>query len=169
MRPHPTFPDARKHLFQNFFYLCLSFVLFSQFNDTYLVGRVSNKFWKKHKWCVLGIRTHGHRMKAHTNPLGLRTYSISPFLSQCSFNVKTSSTFKIFGNISFFHFWFLTNLILSSDCDGTVWTVHPKLHWQNIFAIFMPVLVANQKCDWCQFHWLRGYLDVAMAVILLLT
>ena len=43
--------------------------------------------------------------------------------------------------------------------------VHPKLHWQNIFAIFMPVLVANQKCDWCQFYWLRGYLDVAMAVI----
>ena len=29
----------------------------------------------------------------------------------------------------------------------------------------MPVLVTNQKCDWCQFHWLRGDLDVAMEVI----
>ena len=36
----------------------------------------------------------------------------------------------------------------------------------KIFSrFFMSVLVANQKCDWCQFHWLRGYLDVAMAVI----
>ena len=22
-------------------------------------------------------------------------------------------------------------------------------------------MVANQKCEWYQFHWLRGYLDVA--------
>ena len=46
---------------------------------------------------------------------------------------------------------------------------HPKLHWQNISAIFMPVLVANWKCNWWQFQLLRGYLDVAMAVILLLS
>ena len=38
---------------------------------------------------------------------------------------------------------------------------------QNIFAIFTPVLVANQQCDWCQFQWLRGYLNVAIVVILL--
>ena len=25
-------------------------------------------------------------------------------------------------------------------------------------------MVANWKCDWCQFHCLRGYLDVAMVV-----
>ena len=31
-----------------------------------------------------------------------------------------------------------------------------QFHWQ--------FLVANWKCDWCQFHWLRGYLDVAMGV-----
>ena len=56
--------------------------------------------------------------------------------------------------------------------QGYLWhcnSLHPKLHWQNIFAIFMPVLVANWKCDWCQFHWLRGYLDVAIVVILLLS
>ena len=52
-----------------------------------------------------------------------------------------------------------------------------SLHWTDsllpntpsytdkIFSqFFMPVLVANQKYDWCQFHWLGGYLDVAMAV-----
>ena len=50
----------------------------------------------------------------------------------------------------------------------TILRVHPKLHWQNIFTIFMPVLVDNWKCNWCQFHWLRGYLDVAIAVLLLL-
>ena len=32
---------------------------------------------------------------------------------------------------------------------------------------FMPGLDANWKCDRCQFHWLRGDLDVAIAVILL--
>ena len=28
---------------------------------------------------------------------------------------------------------------------------------------------ANWKCDWRQFYWLRGFLDVAMVVNLLLT
>ena len=31
--------------------------------------------------------------------------------------------------------------------------VHPHyVHWQNILAIFTPVLVTNKKCDWCQFQ-----------------
>ena len=25
-------------------------------------------------------------------------------------------------------------------------------------------MVVNQKCDWCQFHWLRGYLVVAIKI-----
>ena len=27
---------------------------------------------------------------------------------------------------------------------------------KRFLRFFMPVLVANWKCDWCQFHWLRG-------------
>ena len=50
----------------------------------------------------------------------------------------------------------------------------PKFHWLFQFAtnfspLRQPFLVADWKCDWCQFHWLRGYLDLVMAVNLLLT
>ena len=38
------------------------------------------------------------------------------------------------------------------------YTVKYFCNWQSGLQ-----MVANQKCDWCQFHWLRGYLDVATA------
>ena len=61
--------------------------------------------------------------------------------------------------------WFCKESTKKTKSNRHRWErVHPKLHWQN-----MPVLVTNWKCDWCQLHWLRGYLDVAMAVILLLS
>ena len=52
--------------------------------------------------------------------------------------------------------------------------VHPVIHWWRQFTtnfdeLRWQFLVANWKCDWCQFLWLGGCVDVAMAVHLLLT
>ena len=45
------------------------------------------------------------------------------------------------------------------------WWCTPSYTDKIFLQFFMPVLVANQKCDCCQFYWPRGYLDVAMVVI----
>ena len=37
-----------------------------------------------------------------------------------------------------------------------IWRCTPSYTDKRFSQFLMPVLLANWKCDWCQFHWLRG-------------